>query len=588
MVDPFRVPAAPRHGPAALALGLFLIAVVAPPATLGLPQARPADTTDIRDLRARKLFVRGMTQTYLEDYEEAVALFEQALKAAPRNAAILSALAEAEARRDNLPSALYYARQARRRAPGTAYYHLELARLHRTADQPAEAIDVYRQLLERFPENTTGRLALARLHTERSRPRRALRHYEALVEAGARVPPGVYPEMLALYEEVGDVDGRERTLRRLVERRRAAPEYRRRLGELYIEQDRPRDAIAVLEPLLRESPRDPRLLSQLKMLYTDTDQPEKAKKLGAAVLDSDASPDQLVARARMLYERRGSLDSTSVESVTEVLRAALDRAPDHADALALLGRIYYDQGRYAEAAGHLQRALDANPRAPDRWWRAASAHLRADSLTQAVRTAEEGLLLFPGQVPLLRVQGEAHLQRGEPEAARGRFRAALSKVDTTEASARPRAELHVGVGRALEQTAALDSAAQAYERALQLAPSHRSARTHLARVLARQERQLDRALRLARRAVDQGPPTPETLGTLGWVLSVRGEYPAAAAAFERALAAGPARAWIYERFGDVQRALGNDALARQYWERALERTPHPAVLRRKLRSVPQS
>jgi tetratricopeptide (TPR) repeat protein len=550
-------------------------------------QDPPADAK-IQDLRARKLFVRGMTQTYLEDYEEAVSLFKRALEAAPRSAAILSALADVEARRENLSSALYYAREARRRAPSTAYYHLELARLQRAADQPREAARTYRRLLDRFPGNATGRLALARLRADRGQPRRALRQYEALVDSSTRVPLEAYREMLTLYQEVGDPAGRERTLRRLLERGRAPSRYRRQLGQLYIRQERPRDAIAVLEPLLRDHPRDPRLLSRLEMLYTETGQPRKAKRLGETVLGTDVSPDQLVARARMLYERRRSLDSVSVQSVTELLRTALDRAPDHARALALLGRIYYDQGRYREAASLLGRALDANPRDPARWRRAASAHLRADSLTQAVRTAEEGLLLFPGQVPLLRVQGEAHLRRGEPEAARERFRLALSKVDTTEASAPIRAALHVGLGRARERHGAQDRAAAAYNEALRIAPEHRPAQMHLARVLARQERQLDRALRLARQAVEQGPATPESLGTLGWVLFVRGAPTAAASAFERALAAGDPAAWVYERFGDVQRALGNDALARQYWKEALERTAHPAALRRKLRSVPQS
>ncbi|MFB6247514.1 MAG: tetratricopeptide repeat protein [Salinibacter sp.] len=576
------------RGACTLAVALLLLGGLAPPRSPAAPQSQPTDTTDIRDLRARKLFVRGMTQSYLEDYEEAVSLFKRALEAAPRSAAILSALSDVEARRENFSSALYYARQARRRAPATAYYHLELARLHRTADQSREAVAAYQRLLERFPDNTTGRLALARLQSEQGRPRRALRHYEALMDSSARVPPEAYPEMLALYRQVEDVAGRERILRRLIERRRDASTYRRRLGQLYIRQERPRDAIAVLEPLLREHPRDPRLLSRLKRLYTETGQPEKAKRLGAAASEGDASPDQLVARARMLYERRGSLDSTSMKSATELLRTALDQVPDHGEALALLGRIYYDRARYGEAASLLRRALDANPRDPDRWRRAASAYLRADSLSRAVRTAEEGLLLFPGRVSLLRIQGEAHLHLNEPAAARDRFREALEDAEGAEISPRAHAALHVGVGRALEQTATLDSAAAAYEAALRIAPEHRSARTHLARVLARQETQLDRALRLARRAVDQGPATPETLGTLGWVLSARGDYPDAASAFERALAAGAPAAWVYERFGDVQRALGNDALARQYWKRALKRTDHPAPLRRKLRSVPQS
>lgn len=576
------------RGPCTLAVGLLLLVALVPPQSPAAPQSPTADTADIQDLRARKLFVRGMTQTYLEDYEEAAALLKRALEAAPGSAAILSALADVEAQRETLSSALYYAREARRRAPDTAYYHLEVARLHRAADQPREAVTTYRRLLERFPDNATGRLALARLQSRRDQPRRALRHYEALVDSAARVPTEAYSEMLALYRQVGDAAGREQMLKQLIEQRRPASPYRRQLGELYIRQERPRDAIAVLEPLLRDSPQDPRLLSRLQTLYSQTDQPEKAKRLGEAALGDDASPDQLVSRARTLYEQDQSLDSSTADTVTELLRTALDRVPDHGDALALLGQVRYDQARYGEAAPLLQRALDDNPRHPDRWRRAASAYLRADSLSQAVRTAEEGLLLFPGQGPLLRIQGEAHLRLNEPAAARARFREALSDVDGTEVSSREHAALHVGRGRALAQTAVLDSAAAAYEAALQIAPEHRPARTHLARVLARQEKQLDRALRLARQAVEHGPATPETLGTLGWVRSARGEYAAADSAFDRALAAGDAAAWIYEQYGDVQNALGNDALARQYWKEALDRTDHPAPLRQKLRSGPQS
>jgi len=564
-------------------LAFGLLAIASP--GRAQPLSAPAD---IASRQARKAFIQGMTQAYLEDYEEAVTRFEQALDAAPGNAAILSALADAEVHRGNLSSATYYARQAKDQAPDTPYYHLELARLLHQADRPREASAVYRTLLDRFPSHLQGRRALARLHAERDRPREALRQYEALVDSSHRPELEARTAMLSLYREVGDEKGLERTLKEMVRLRREDLRYRRELGRLYVEQGRHQDAIDLLEPMLQRTPRDPRLLSQLQMLYRETGQPEKIDTLGRSVTDADATPDQLVDRARMLYNRPQSRDTVSVGSIVELLRSVLEKTPDHAGALDLLGTIRYDQGRYAAAAPLLHRALDTAPRAPDRWRRAVSAHLRADSLQQAALLAEEARLLFPGRADLLGLEGRAHLRLGDPERARNRFREALAQIDTAATSYEDRARLHTGLGRAWHRLGAPDRAVAAYEEALRLAPESASAALHLARAFAERETQLDRALRLARRAVRAESPSSAAFGTLGWVHTVRGEYEDAADAFERAVESNAAPPWVYERYGDLQHALGNDVRARQYWNQALQRTNRPAPIRRKLRSVPQS
>jgi len=568
----------------------FVIGCLGSPFGVGTPaRAQPlADTANIASLRARQAFVQGMTQAYLEDYEEAAVRFEQALEAAPGHPAILSALADAEAHRENLSSALYYARQARDAAPNTPYYHLELARLLRRADQPEDATAAYRRLLKRFPGHLQGRRALAQLHTEQGRARAALRQYEVLVDSSRRPELEARTAMLALYRQVEDEEGLERTLKRMIRLQRENPRYRRQLSQLYVEQGRHREAIAVLEPQLQRTPRDPRLLSRLQMLYTETGQPEKADTLGRSVVDANASPGQLVDRARMLYARQDTRDTLNVDSVVDLLRSVLEQTPEHAGALDLLGTIRYDQGRYAAAASLLDRALDADPRSLDRWRRAISASLEIDSLQRAAVLAEEARLLFPGRPELMHLEGRAHLQLNQPDRARDRFREALAQIDSSTTSAGERARLHLGLGQARQRLGALDSAVVAYEEALRLAPAPTAARLHLARALAEQETQLDRALRLAQRAVQADASSPAALGTLGWVHTVRREYEKAAAAFEQALQADPAPAWVYERFGDLQHTLGNDARARQYWKQALDRTDRPAPLRQKLQSVPQS
>lgn len=574
--------------PYATLFTVLVVILLSQPKAFGRTQQAPRDSSDISSPQARTLLIRGLTHSRIGAYDEAASLFERALEDASQEPVLLSALAEAELHRDNRTSAIYYAHQARDQAPEEPHYHLQVARYLRDADRTEETISAYQDLLSRFPAHKEGRLALARLHQALDRPQKALEQYEVLVDSSNHVSAEVYAEMLELYRTVDDPDGLERTLKRLIDLRRDAQVYRRMLGQLYTEQSRFEDAISLFEALLQETPNDPRLLSQLKMLYVQTDQTQKADRVGSNVQTEDAPPDQLVAQARSLLNDEDPSDSTAVEKSLALLRRALDRAPNHTAALDLLGSLHYERGNYDAAASTLTRALDENPRDPARWRDAASAHLNIDSLRQAAALAEEGLLLFPGRADLAKLEARARLRLGEYETARTRFQEALSQIDASSATPPERASLHTGLGRALLHLGETAEADSSFERALNADAEHPGALIHFVRSLARQERALDRALQLAQRAVSVAPARAGSHGALGWVQTLRGAYEEATAAFETALDTSSAPAWVYERFGDLHQIRGNDALAQKYWQEALDRSPHRKSLEQKLQTSPNS
>ena len=573
-------------GTAVMVLALSLPAVAAQP--------QWADTTRLANRRAKTLFVRGLTQSYLEDYAEASVYFEKALELAPQEPALLSALAEAEAGRDNLTSALYYARTAREQAPTQPHYYRSLADLQKRADQPQAAVETYRTLLSTFPDQDDAYLPLARLLREMGRPRAALRAYQTLTDSTNRPPPQAYVEMAQLYEETGITDGLENTLTVLINRRRNVEKHRRRLGRLYLEQERYAEAIPVYERLVREHPEDPQLLSRLQMLYEKTDQDEATSTLWRQFDERNASPDQLLTRARSLYEEsrspRGStpLDSSTVAPALQLLRQALDQAPDHVPSLDLLGTIQFEMGAYEKAAATVQQAIDENPRSAERWEQAAAAYLASGQLDRTVNVAEEGLLLFPGRASLLHPLARARLRLGEYNAALTRFRDALDALDSSRATKHRRAALEADRARTLERLDRRAAAASAYEAALKLDPNHPKALRHYAFYLVQEKQNLNRALQLAKRGVEARPTHPEALDTLGWVYYKRGALPKAKKYLQKAVATGRAPAVVYDHFGDLHRALGNETRAREYWEEALDRAPNRDSVRKKLRSLPRS
>ena len=448
-------------------------------------QAQSASTSAVdASTQAQRLLVRGMTRAYVGDTEAAIAIYEKALQKAPREAAILSALADAHAAQDDATSALFYARQARDQAPSNAAYHKQLARLQRSTGRLEEAIATYREIARRFPDDRDARRHLAETLARADRPREAIDTYNQILQSAPAAETEIRREMLSLYRTLEDAGGIERTLQALIELRPADRSYRLDLGRHYRQNGRVRDAIEVYRDLLASHPSDPALVSDLAALYWRADQPERADSLLRRYTRPEAAtPEQLVGRAQALY--RGAAadapsDSGMTETITRLLETALDRAPSNATALQLLGQIRYEAGRYAEAGSLLTRALDQNPKAPDRWTLAASAHLQAGQPDLAAETAEEGLLLFPGQYPLVRTAAFAHLQTQNNRQALDRMQEAVDlSADADTISSTRRADLFEGLGTLHRRLGDEAAARRAWERALDLDPDRESLRERL-------------------------------------------------------------------------------------------------------------
>ncbi len=539
---------------------------------------------------AQQRFVRGLVRAELEDYDAAIRFYEEALRAAPGEAAILSALAGAHAAQDGLTAARYYARQARQAAPENTFYYFQEADLHREAGDAEEALATYRALLAQAPQNAEARFAFARTQVEAGRLNEALATYEALLERVGETPE-IRTRMLELQRRLGDEAGMERTLEALIAEEPEESLFRRLLSALYQQQGRPAEAVRQLEAALEEDPNDLEAALALVELYRATGRSDEAEALLSRSLGAEnASTAQLVERAATLLAR-AERDPAAAEAAERLLRQALDKDPDHAEALGMLGDLRFRAGAYAEAAPLLTRALEENPRSPERWFRAAAAHLQSGAARQAADVASEGLLLFDGQLPLVRVAAYALMDAGQNAAAARRFEEAVALLEetSTEGAAAERADLLASLGLLHNRTGDAAASDSAYARALALNPDHALALNNYAYNLAERGESLDRALTMARRAVELDPESASFLDTLGWVYFKRGNLDEAARWIEKAVATGEASAAVYEHRGDVAAAQGRSGEAQRFWEMALEKSPDRPTLRQKLgRPAPEN
>lgn len=547
-------------------------------------QSAPEALRQARRAHAQHHFIRGLTQAQLERYENAIRHYEDALDAAPEEPALLSAMAEAQAAQGDLERALYYAHQARRIGHRAEYFR-QVAHIQQRADRPEEALAAYEALLARFPGDHDARLRVAQLQAEAEQPRAALQTYEALL-ARLGDAPSVRIEMLALYRQLGDDAGLERTLKALIDLRPDEPLFRRTLSALYQKQGRADEAARLLRDMIKRDSGSVKAVVALSELYRDQGQDARADALIEESLqpeEEDASDDDLVARAEPLVQR-ASRNTEARGAAIRLLEQALARDSSNAEAQGLLGKLHFEAGAFGEAAPLLEAAAQAQPRDAQRWRRAATAFFEDGRPRRAAAVADEGLLLFPGQLPLLRVAAYALMESNQNQAATQRFEEALRVLqEDAPDAAREQADLLAALGLLHSRRQDYAASDRAYERALAADPNHILALNNYAYSLAGRREALDRALEMAQRAVDlDGAATASFLDTLGWVYFQRGELEEAAAWLDRALGAGEASATIYEHRGDVAAAQGQADAARHFWREGLRRHPGSEALRQKI------
>ncbi len=557
---------------------------------------------------ARKLLVRGMTRAFVDDHESAIVYYEQALGLTPDEASILAALSTSKRAQGDVTSALYYAREARRVAPGNPSYHALLANMQKSNGRYDAAIESYQRLLETHPERVDALVGLAESQARADRPEAATQTYEKLIERGLD-HPNMYLDLLPLYRELGDTSGIELALKALLDDRPSNRTYTQHLGRLYIEQGRTTEAIQMYERLLDQKPGSIDVVMQLSGLYQETGQSDKADSLVQQVVAAaDATPDQLVVQAKAALETsevartspgaflRLNRDADVILATSlapradnlleddvpaeQMLRRALEQEPRHLEALTWLGRIEYFQRNFEAAVPLFRTAIEENPRSSQRWTFATAALLLSGKDEAAADMADEALLLFPGHPPLLRLAAHVSASLGNDRGAIRQLQAALKRVDEDEHATRSR--LYIDLGLILDRTGAVSDAADAFTAALRLDPDNAEAASVFAYRLAERDTDLDRALDLAKQAVASNAENAAYQATLGWVYFKKDRLADARSALQRAIDTGNASATTYEHMGDVNRALGDMATARSFWEQALERDPQRTRIQEKL------
>jgi tetratricopeptide (TPR) repeat protein len=429
----------------------------------------------------------------------------------------------------------------------------------------AKEYDRALQVAEGLEEQVFVDLARGVILLGQGKPREALE----TLEAGLRLWPNnagarYYAALAA--EELGDFDRAISEYRDSIRANAAASDAGLRLARLYdAEGNYESGWIAVRHHLSPGHPRDAEaLVLSIRLAHRLGGASGVREALGQLARLPGQAGRAVAEAARIAREEGGA-----GEAVTAVERAGLDLTdPRHAEALSSLVASLSEAGDHQAALARVGAALEAHPDAAAFYEVRARALEASGAEREAVRASfERAIELDPDDARALAGLGRIAAENGELEDAVALYdRAAVADPDDADI---PYAviELLAARGRSEEVGPRLEAMLKSH-------PYHGRAADRLARHLVVRGESLDRALKLARRAL-RFQAGSEALDTLGWVRLERGDFEASIKAFERALELRPDAPSTLYRFGRALAAAGQARAAQDALHRALEAGSFP-------------
>ncbi|MCC8035301.1 MAG: hypothetical protein LIO77_05125, partial [Rikenellaceae bacterium] len=125
-----------------------------------------------------------------------------------------------------------------------------------------------------------------------------------------------------------------------------------------------------------------------------------------------------------------------------------------------------------------------------------------------------------------------------------------------------------------------------YDQALALWDGNTVVLNNYAYFLSVQEKELEKALRMARRVMDQEPSNPTYIDTYAWVLFKMGRLDQAKEAMRKAVSLDTGNSSeLLIHYGDILHAMGDEYMATVYWKRALDAGHDPQEIESRLEGV---
>ncbi|HKK45905.1 MAG TPA: tetratricopeptide repeat protein [Balneolaceae bacterium] len=547
------------------------------------PSAKAQNKQSINDrefIQAQSAYIDGLAAFENEDYQKALQLLKTAYLKLPDLAGVNYALADTYLQLNDLTNAMYFGKQAAKLNPQNKWYHLKMVDIYQATGNNEAVIEQLNTALNYHPTDTDILYELAQTYTDDDSLSKANQVYNQILRLeGSSI--SIHLQKLKNFDDLGLQDS---AIVELQEIQALDPDNLATLHVLsnyYLDMDRVEDAKKVLHDALQINRKDPKTLTMLTDIYMQEGKWDSlGTMIGQVVADSSVSAKNKMDIVQYLYSNynddpgnAGLRDATG-----HVLQQFMKNEPENAHVQELAADFFAQTNQNELALRALKKTNELMPSNDSAWHQRLQLLLVENRVKEAITVGQQAAKEIPQDPIILYFLGSAYLSNHENQKALDNFK----EASTLPARKPLKASIYSGIGSAYAGLEKWEQVFDNYEQSLKFNPDNPGVLNNYAYYLSIQKQDLEKAKKMAERAIKLDPENASYLDTIGWVYYQMGKYKEAKKYIQQALDTGKASAEVMEHMGDIMNKLQNTQKAKYWWRKALEKDSTRTYLKAKI------
>lgn len=539
---------------------------------------RTGKLSQAEQMQLTALYIDGLREKSLGNYEKALGLFAQCVKRNGSYAPAMYEMAGVMEQKGQLSDALVMATAAAKLEPGNEWYQLMQANIYIDLHDYSGAAKTMDQLSNQFPNKPDYAFNLADVYIMDGKFSEAIKVYDNL-EKNFGVSEDISLQKEKLYLQMNKTNKAIEEVETLVKEVPSEVKYMIILADLYLSSGNEFKGLALYEQILKISPDNPYVHLSLADYYKMKNNEDKSfSELKLAFANPDMDIDSKV-RILLQYYQLSASNPKLLEQAYTLCDITTQTHPEDAKAWSIYGDFLNRDKRTQEAAEVFRKviALDGSRYAV--WEELLFMDSSLEKYDLLLKESKQASELFPEQPEPYLYEGFAHIRLKNAEQAIKVLKQGLSFATGDLLLLK----FYANLGEAYYMVKDYDNSFDNYEKALKIDPSNTFILNNYSFFLALQKRNLGRAEELAHKLVKLVPDNPTYEDTFGWVYFMQEKYEPAQQMLEQALKHGGDKSpVILEHYGDVLFKLKNPEQALEYWNKAKEAGSSSELLMKKI------
>jgi len=525
------------------------------------------------------LFVKAVAQRELGNLQNALDLIEKALDINPADPAALYEKARLLLALGRTDEAMQAAKSASNYNTGNKWYKALYANIAKANGNYPEYLQTYEQLVNEYPNDLNFLNELAYAYYFTGKYQKAIQVYDK-IEEQVGINESLTTQKVQLYDNIGKKGEAVAEYEKLIKLFPDESRYYALLAEYCSKNQMNDKAVWAYNKIVKINPEDPYVHISLADFYKKEGKDEKAfeelkKGLSNPKLDLKTKVNILIT----YYS--GELTDEQRKQALELSDILRNTHPNDPLSETFYASMLYENKEYDKSRELLKEIIKENSSNYGLWEQMLFCSLYLEDYPALAKDSEDAVDLFPTYPLPYFFAGIANFQLKDYVKAKAFLESGKEFVVNNNALLE---QFYSSLGDTYNELENYEASYTAYDKALSLNPENAIVLNNYAYYLSLRSIHLDKAAKLAKKAVELDPYNENNLDTYSWVLYKQGKYHDALDWIKKAYNnGGDSSGVVLEHYGDIYFKLNKPVEALKYWKQAKTKKDYSEFLDQKIK-----